>query len=133
MGNLLPPISYSIDTAARLVSARASGKLTFCALLNYASSLRADPHFSPAFCEIIDLRSVDSVSLSAREVLTLADNVDPFSPRSRRAFVVRSQAQINAAHLHRILRPQTETIRVFHSIDEAREWTNATWEAVGAR
>jgi hypothetical protein len=126
-----PPI-YSIDSAARLVSVKFSNKLTFFNIVNYASSLRVDPRFSPAFSEIVDLRFVDSVSVSAREAMALADNVDPFSFNSKRAFVVQSQAQVNAAHLHRILRPESKTIQVFYSIDEARRWVNASSEAASA-
>lgn len=130
---LLSQLVYSIDVAARLVTARASGKLTFREIVGYASSLRADRHFSPAFSELVDLRSVESVLLSAREVMTLADCIDPFSANSKRAFVVRNRDQINAAHLHRILRPQTKTIQVFSSIEEAREWIGASSEAAMAR
>jgi len=127
-----PSLVYSIDSAARVVSVRASGQLTFSAIESYAISLRADCRFSPTFSEIVDLCSVDSVSLSAREVMTLADAVDPFSESSKRAFVVRNRDQVNAAHLHRILRPQTQTICVFYSIDEAREWNSATSDAAVA-
>lgn len=128
MDRLLSSLVYSIDTAARLVTARGSGQLTFGAIVSYASSLRADRRFSPAFSEIVDLQLVESVSLSAGELMTLADSIDPFSVISKRAFIVRNQDQINAAHLHRILRPQTKTIQVFYSIDEAREWVGATSE-----
>jgi hypothetical protein len=133
MASLPPPLAYSIDPAARLVTARAFGQLTFATIVNYASSLQVDRRFSPAFSEIVDLRFVESVSLSTHEVMTLADHVDPFSPNSKRAFIVRNQEQVNAAHLHRILRPQTKTIQVFYSMDEAREWINATFEAAAAR
>jgi hypothetical protein len=133
MASLPPSFVYSIDSAARVVSARASGELSFSAIVSYASRLRGDRSFNPAFSEIVDLRAVVSVSLNAREVMTLANDIDPFSANSKRAFVVRNQDQVNAAHLHRILRPQTKTIRVFHSIEEAREWVNATSEAALAR
>jgi hypothetical protein len=133
MAPLPPSFVYSIDAAARVVSARASGELTFTAIVSYASRLRRDHTFSPAFSEIVDLRAVESVSLNAREVMTLAADIDPFSANSKRAFVVRNQDQVNAAHLHRILRPQTKTICVFYSIEEAREWVNPTSETALAR
>ncbi len=116
------PFDYSIDTAARLVSVRVEGILTFCTLVNYASSLRADPRFSPAFSEIVDLRGVESVALGPRESIILADHVDPFSFNAWRAFVVESQAQMRAAQLHRMLRRESKTMRVFFSMDEARRW-----------
>jgi len=128
-----PSLVYSIDSTARLVLACASGQLTFNAIVNYAARLRGDCRFCPGFAEIVDLRAVESISLSAREVMTLADQIDPFSPNSKRAFVVRQQDQLNAAHLHRILRPQTKAIRVFRRIDEAREWVRISEEAPEAR
>jgi hypothetical protein len=116
------PFDYSIDTGARLVSARIVGILTFGRIVHYASSLRADPRFSPAFSELVDLRGVESVQLAAQEIMMLADDVDPFSSKSLRAFVAQSEAQIHVAQFHRILRPESKTIRVFFSMDEARRW-----------
>ncbi|MGB9233853.1 MAG: hypothetical protein WCC04_05520 [Terriglobales bacterium] len=117
-----PWLSYSIDAVAWVVSWRVDGTLTFSKIVNYASSLCADPRFSPAFSEIVDLRLVKSVHLNAREAMILADKVDPFSLKSKRAFVAQSEAQIHVAHLHRILRAESKTIRVFFSVDEARRW-----------
>jgi len=116
------PFVYTIDPEARLVSVEFTGNITYPNIHNYAVSLRADRSFSPAFSEIVDLRFVESVTLSAREAVALACSADPFSTKVKRAFVVQNQSQINAAHLHRILRPESDKIRVFFSIDEAREW-----------
>ena len=116
------PFDYTIDTGARVVSVRATGTLTFAKIVDYASRLRVDPRFSPAFAEIVDLRLVESVQLSASEAIRLADQVDVFSFTSKRAFVAQSQAQINAGQLHRILRPASTNIRLFFSMDEARAW-----------
>jgi hypothetical protein len=113
---------YLIETRAGLVSVRFTGHLTFRDILDYAASLRADPRFVAAYAELVDLRFVESVSLSSREIMILADQVDPFSAQSRRAFLVKDQSQVNVAHLHRILRTESESIRVFFSLDEAREW-----------
>jgi len=52
----------------------------------------------------------------------LADKVDPFDPTSKRAFLVQSQDQINAAQIHRMLRPESETIRIFFSLEKAEQW-----------
>jgi len=120
------PFDYSIDTAARLVSARIEGVLTFGRIVDYATSLQTDPRFSPAFSEIVDLRGIESVHMDSHEIISLADEVDPFSSKSKRAFVVESVAQIHAAQCHRILRPESKTIRVFFSIDEARRWIESS-------
>jgi len=113
---------YSIDTTSGVVLARVEGALTFGRIVDYASSLQTDPRFKRTFSEIVDLRVVESVHLVAQEVMMLADEVDPFSAESKRAFVVESQPQAHAAQLHQILRPERKTIRVFYSIDDAQKW-----------
>jgi hypothetical protein len=117
--------AYFIDTANRFVSVKFTKRLIFGDIENYASALCADPQFDPAFSEIVDLREVKEVALSTKELLALADRVDPFSPRARRAFVAHSPAQINAAQLHKILRPEAGNVRVLFSMDEAEQWIAA--------
>jgi hypothetical protein len=120
---------YSVDTVAKLVSVYFTKQLTYAIIGNYASRLRADQRFSPLFDELVDLREVELVDLSARDLMNLAERVDPFSLHSKRAFVVESQAQIHAAQLHRILRKESKTIRVFLSMDEARQWIEGKLES----
>ena len=117
-----PFCAYAIDAAKRIVTVRFAETLTFDDIEDYASALRADRRFDPKFSELVDLREVEEVALNARQLLSLADQVDPFALRSKRAFVVRSQTQIDAAHMHRILRPESNNIRVFFSIAEAEQW-----------
>jgi hypothetical protein len=117
-----PCCAYTIDAANELVSVKFAHKITFRDIAAYASKLRANPQFVPSFCEIIDLRDVEQVEVSATEGMTLADHVDPFTASSKRAFVCRSNAQINVAHIHRILRAESATIRIFLSLDEANQW-----------
>jgi len=113
---------FSIDSSAGLVSSRTTGALTFGKIVNYVSSLKADPKFNPDFSELVDLRAVESVRLSAREAMMLADQVDPFSPLSRRGFVALSETQAHAAQLHLLLRPGSDTVRIFFSMEEAQRW-----------
>lgn len=121
-----PSISaHSIDTASRTVSARFTKRLSFSDIRSYAFALRYDPQFDPAFSEIVDLREVEEVDLSPEELMVLADSVDPFSPVAKRAFVAQGPAQINAAQLHHILRPEASNVRVFFSMDAAQQWIAA--------
>lgn len=113
---------YSIHSAGRFVSVKFTKTLTFGDIGSYASALRDDPQFDPAFSEIVDLREVEEVVLGPDELIALADRVDPFSPRAKRAFVAQGPAQINAAQLHRILRPEASNVRVFFSMSEAEQW-----------
>ncbi|MGA9528027.1 MAG: hypothetical protein WBS24_07925 [Terriglobales bacterium] len=113
---------YSIDTVVKLVSVRFTVKLSYAIIRDYASKLLADNRFSPGFAELVDLRDVRSLVLSPHELMDLAGKVDPFARISKRAFVVQGKAQIHAAQLHRILRKESKTIRVFQSMEEARDW-----------
>jgi len=117
-----PLTSFQIDTVRRFVLVKFTKRLTFSEIENYASALRADPQFVPSFSEIVDLRRVEEVALSSKELMKLADKVDPFDPTSKRAFLVQSQDQINAAQIHRMLRPESETIRIFFSLEKAEQW-----------
>jgi len=114
--------AYTIDVANRFVSVRFAETLTFHNIEVYVSELRADPQFDPDFSEIVDLREVERVEMSAKQAMNLADQIDPFSDSSKRAFVARSKAQSNAAHVHRILRHEQDNIRVFFSMEEAQHW-----------
>ncbi len=116
---------YSIDCAKQVVSVRFTENLTFTEIENYALALRADAQFDPSFSEIADLRAVTDVALSTSDLMALADRIDPFSPRANRAFVAQGLAQINAAQLHHILRPEAGNVRVFFSIEEAETWIAA--------
>jgi len=113
--------TYSIDSEKRFVLVKFAKRLTFDDIEDYALDLRANPQFSPALSEIVDLRSVEEVELSPQQAMKLADGIDPFLLASKRAFVAQNQNQIVASHMHRILRP-SGNIRVFFSIDEAKLW-----------
>jgi hypothetical protein len=113
---------YSINCAKQMVSVRFIENLTFTEIENYALALRSDAQFDPSFSEIVDLRAVTDVALSTSDLMALADRIDPFSPRANRAFVAQGLAQINAAQLHHILRPEAGNVRVFFSIEEAETW-----------
>jgi len=113
--------TYSIDSEKRFVLVKFAKRLTFDIIKDYALDLRANPQFSPALAEIVDLRCVEEVELSPRQAMKLADGIDPFLLASKRAFVAQNQNQIVASHMHRILRP-SGNIRVFFSIDAAKLW-----------
>jgi hypothetical protein len=120
-----PPLlsaTYSVDLQNRFVEVKFIGRIMFRDIEAYALDLRTNPRFSPSLSEIVDLRDVEEVELSPKQAMNLAARVDPFSRGSKRAFVAQSQAQINASHMHRILRPEGCNIRVFFSIDDARRW-----------
>jgi hypothetical protein len=69
----------------------------------------------------VDLTDVEELDLEAEEFLKLADEIDPFLPDAKRAFVVRSLIQNHAARMHKVLRTK-RNIEIFHSFEEAEHW-----------
>jgi hypothetical protein len=67
------------------------------------------------------LTQVEEVTLQADDFLRLADQIDPFSPDAKRAFVVQNSVQNHAARMHRVLRMQ-RNIEIFRSLEEAQRW-----------
>ena len=79
------------------------------------------PSFQPAYAEIVDLTEVEELDLRADEFLKLADEIDPFSPDAKRAFIVRNSVQNHAARMHKVLLTQ-RNIEIFRSVEEAERW-----------
>ena len=114
-------VEFSVNPDRRLVVVKFEGSLAVQEIAKYVESLVADPHFDPSFSEITDLRGVQHFDLEANDFLTLADQIDPFSLTAKRAFVVRTSLQNQAARMHKFLRPH-RTIDIFESVAQAEEW-----------
>jgi hypothetical protein len=112
---------YVVDEKNRQVVVKFGRKLTVGDIERYAKLLRLNPSFRPDYSEIVDLTAVEEIDLQAEEFLRLADEIDPFLPEARRAFVVKSSTQKHAARMHKVLRTQ-RNIEIFESIEEAERW-----------
>jgi hypothetical protein len=116
---------YVIDDARRMVVVKPGKHVTVEAIREYADRLRAHPSFEPSFSEIADLTDVEEFVLQGDDFLRLADQIDPFSLESRRAFVVRTATQSHAARMHKILRTQ-RNFEIFKSFDDAERWIRSS-------
>ena len=114
-------IEFVVDVKRRRVVVRFRNRITLEDIAHYAKQLASHPGFQPTFSEITDLRDVEELDLQADDYLKLADEVDPFSPDAKRAFVVRTQVQSHAARLHRILRAK-RNVQIFESFEDAEGW-----------
>jgi hypothetical protein len=112
---------FCIDPEKRLVVVTFGKRLTLAQIRQYVDALRADPSFVREFSEIADLRALQDLDLHADEFIKLADQIDPFSPDAKRAFVVETSAQNHAARMHKILL-STRKIEIFRSLRKAEEW-----------
>jgi hypothetical protein len=115
------PVDYVLDVERRLVSVTFRNKVTASDIASYARSLRANPLFDPDFSEIADVSEVEKLDIKAEDFIRLADEIDPFSPEAKRAFVARDSVQNHAARMHKILRAQ-RNISIFSSVEAARLW-----------
>ena len=110
-----------IEAKRRLVVVKFGNRVTAEEIGEYVQKLRTHPSFEPSFSEIADLREAVEIDLQADEFLKLADEVDPFSPEAKRAFVAKTSVQNHAARMHKILRSQ-RNIEIFRTFEEAERW-----------
>lgn len=112
---------YHVDPGKKLVSVKFGEKLTVRDIEGYVGWLQLNPSFQPTYAEIVDLTEVEDLDFRADEFLKLADEIDPFSPDAKRAFIVRNSVQNHAARMHKVLRTQ-RNIEIFRSVEEAERW-----------
>jgi len=106
------------DYKARSIHLAVDGKV---ATITLDRPDKKNPLTFDSYAEIVDLTEVEDLDLRADEFLKLADEVDPFSPDAKRAFIVRNSVQNHAARMHKVLRTQ-RNIEIFRSIEEAERW-----------
>src|ERR1700688_574071 len=114
---------YKIDKERRLVLSAGAGVLLKEHLLGHMDRLSNDPDFDPDFGKVLDFTRINLVEVEPEDVRQLAQR-NIFSPRSRRAFVVKDDLQFGLARMfeiHRELNGETG-IRVFRTFEEAMNW-----------
>jgi hypothetical protein len=115
--------SYKIDKERKLVLSSGTGVLTKEDILGHMDRLSKDPDFDPNFSQVSDFTQITVLEIGPEDVRQLAQR-NVFSPRSRRAFIVKDDLQFGLARMfeiHRDLSGETG-IRVFRTFDEAMDW-----------
>ena len=112
---------FHVDVARQLVTVKFGTRVTAEEIGEYVRKLRDHPSFEPTFSEIADLREAEDIDLLANDFLKLADEVDPFLPEAKRAFVAKNSIQNHAARMHKILRSQ-RNIEIFRTLEDAERW-----------
>lgn len=112
---------YVVNPGKRLVTVKFGKKITARDIKEYVTALCVDPRFKPDFSEIVDLSEVEELDVHGDELTRLADEADPFSEHSKRAFVARSAMQNHAARLYKILRANVK-FGIFRSVGAAERW-----------
>lgn len=120
------PADYAIDVEQRLVLTTFTGAVTLDDVMGLIARLRSDSRFEPTFSELVDLSGASAVHLGHAEFQRLG-SLDPFSRDSKRAFLVPSQGAVfGVTRMFHILRNENPSIRIVHTIDEAKEWLSST-------
>jgi hypothetical protein len=120
------PAFYKIDKERRIVLSSGAGVLTRTDIQGHMDRLSNDSDFDPNYSQIVDFTQLSGVDIEPEDVRQFAER-NIFSPRSRRAFVVKDDLQYGLARMfeiHRELNGETG-IRVFRTIDEALDWVLA--------
>jgi hypothetical protein len=114
---------YKIDIERRLVLSFGTGVLTKEDILGHMDRLSKDPDFDPEFSQVSDFTQLTGLDIEPEDVRQIAHR-NLFSPRSRRAFVVKDDLQYGFARMFQIHRELNgeEGIRVFRIFDEALDW-----------
>ena len=123
---------YRIDADHGRVYVRFAGKLTVNLIGRYTEALRENRAFEPGWSEIVDLRAVEEIEINAEETIALADQLDPFSLGSRRAFIVGNELQRHRARMQQILRSPSKTIGIFETMADAEAWVASPMRAAAA-
>jgi hypothetical protein len=117
------PAFYKIDKERRLVLSTGAGVLTRTDIWGHMDRLSKDPDFDPEFSQLADFTQITALEIEPADVRQFAQRTI-YSPRSRRAFVVKDDLQFGLARMfeiHRDLKGETG-IRVFRTLDDALDW-----------
>jgi hypothetical protein len=125
------PAFYKIDKERRLVMSSGAGTFTLADALAHQEELATDPDFDPSFSQLMDFSHITAFDIDADGVRRLAQR-SIFSPQSRRAIIMTSDAAYGLARMFEILREEAgeHGIRVFRNLDEALDWILSKEERV---
>jgi hypothetical protein len=120
------PLDYRIIAAERRVLTAGSGKVTFPDAVALMRAMVADKAIDPAYSELVDLRSIQSIDLSAEQIAELA-KTRIFAATSRRAIVAPVPLSFGMARMYEAhhISGGPATLRVFTGLKEALEWLDA--------
>jgi hypothetical protein len=91
-------------------------------LLAHVRALTIDPRFARDFRQLVDLRDVTSVQITAsciREMVRL----NPYGAGARRAVVVTNDVVFGMARMYQILSDESpDELQIFRKMDDALQW-----------
>ena len=122
------PITYQIDPKRKLVHTQIEGRLNLEDALAHAYTLKNDPQFRPDYSELVDLSKFTGSDLPPAAMEAFANDLpgEVFAPHARRALVAPGDPIFDLSRQYQHMRRNAESFRVFHTVDEAKEWLGIT-------
>ena len=91
-------------------------------LLTHVRALTIDPRFSRDFRQLVDLRDVTDVQITASCIREMA-RLNPYGAGARRAVVVTNDVVFGMARMYQILSDESpDELQIFRKVDEGLEW-----------
>lgn len=115
-------MSYQIDSARRVVRARAWGELSARELDDVMSRIALDPRFEPTFQCVADFRDVTSIRMDVLEIAQAAA-APLFAEGTRHAIVATSDQPFGMARMFASFSERIgQDVRVFRDVTAAEAW-----------
>ncbi len=116
------PTTYKIDKDLGLIWSEFSGLLDFECVQTHQKILSADLDFDPSFDLLVDLRKVERVSLSSKDMATLQYH-SPYDKNIKSAILTSEDIQFGVSRMYQTLQNKgDDKSMVFRSLTEARKW-----------
>ena len=116
------PCGYTIDLARSLVLSRGWGVVTDRDFLAHVRALTANPRFARGFRQLVDLRDVTDIQVTASTVREMV-RLNPFGASAQRAVVVTSDVVFGMARMYQILSDESpDELQIFRKMDDALRW-----------
>ena len=116
------PCAYTIDLARSLVLSRGWGVVTDRDFLAHVRALTANPRFARGFRQLVDLRDVTDIQVTASTVREMV-RLNPFGASAQRAVVVTSDVVFGMARMYQILSDESpDELQIFRKMDDALQW-----------
>lgn len=119
------PIRFRIDPITRCVHATGEEPLTDGDLRQYQLDLAAHPDHGPGFDQLVDLRAVGALGITALGIRTAGRLSDHFAEQvrgTRCAVVVASEVAYGLARMFVAFSSESVEFQVFRDFGAARAW-----------
>ena len=111
-------VSHSVDAPHRVVFSDFRGRITLAEIAAACTKLRNNPEFRESFRQLADFSGVEALDLRPEDLAAISTIYDPFSKKSRRAFVVSDHTTRETVDAYQSI-SQNPDLRVYGSLLDA--------------